>query len=374
MELVNMNKVDEKKLSVLIVDDVPKNIQLVANFLTEEGYELHFAQSGQAALKQMENKVFDLILLDIMMPGMDGLEVCRRIKENKRTQNIPVIFLTAKIDDESIANGFRAGGVDYIMKPFNPVELVARVKTHIHLRMREMELSGLNATKDTLFSVISHDLKTPFFNILGLGELLLSNFDEYEPGMIKELITNMVDASRSAHNLLDNLLNWTRIQTGKIVYKPEMFALKDIIEENINFISMQASNKEIHCSCSGDQNLMVFADINMLRTILRNLLSNAVKYTPRGGSIEIKTAIQGSEAITEVSDTGIGISPDKLRKLSEANEMVSTPGTEMEPGTGFGLILTRDFIDKNKGRMEIESSEGKGTIFRFTLPLKEVNV
>ncbi len=359
-----------EELSILIVDDVPKNIQLVAKFLTQEGYHLFFSQSGPAALKQLENRSFDLILLDIMMPGMDGFEVCRQIKDNPETRDIPVIFLTAKTDDEAIAKGFNSGGVDYIMKPLNPTELIARVKTHIRLRQREQELSGLNSTKDTLLSVISHDLKTPFFNIMGLGELLLTHFEEYDTEMIKELISNMVDASRASHNLLDNLLNWTRIQTGKIVYKPEMCNISDIIEENIAFVRIQTENKMLNCGKVGGDNLMVYADTNMLRTVLRNLLTNAIKYTPRGGKIEVRVLEEEEQAVIEVADTGIGIPPQKLSKLLTENELVSTPGTEKEPGTGFGLILTKDFIRKNKGSLQIESKEGKGTVFRFTLPVK----
>lgn len=372
MNLVSKETRAEKEgaLSILIVDDVPKNIQLVAKFLTEEGYQLHFAQSGKMALKQLENRLFDLILLDIMMPEMDGFEVCRILKEDERTRDIPVIFLTAKTDDEAIARGFNTGGVDYIMKPLNPIELSARVRTHIRLRQREKELSGLNTTKDTLLSVISHDLKTPFFNIMGLGELLITHFDEYDTEMIKELITNMVDASRTSHNLLDNLLNWTRIQTGKIVYQPEACQIGDIIRENIDFVKIQTTNKQLTCTLSGEEGLMVYADVNMLRTVLRNLISNAVKYTPRGGKIDLIVSRDENFAMVEISDSGIGIPPEKLSRLLTEDELKSTPGTEQEPGTGFGLILTKDFIRKNRGTLEIESKEGKGTTFRFSLPLQ----
>jgi len=168
------------KHSILIVDDVAKNIQLVAKFLTHEGYNLFFAQSGESAIKQIAARTFDLILLDIMMPGMDGFEVCRKIKNQDKSKDIPVIFLTAKTDDEVIVKGFDIGGVDYITKPFNPIELIARVKTHLQMRSRELELEELNNTKDTLLSVISHDLRTPFFNIMSIGELLLKNYKNYD--------------------------------------------------------------------------------------------------------------------------------------------------------------------------------------------------
>ncbi len=359
--------------SILIVDDVPKNIQLVAKFLTEENYNLFFAQSGEAALKQIQICEFDLILLDIMMPEIDGFEVCSIIKNNESTQDIPVIFLTAKSDEDTIAKGFSLGGVDYITKPFNPVELVARVKTHLQLRQREKELQNLNVTKDTLLSIISHDLKTPFFNIIGLGELLLNDFDSYDDKMKKELITNMVDSSRASHNLLDNLLNWTRIQTGKIIYDPVNANVKTIISEVIDFVSSQARNKEVNCSFKASEEITVFADNNMLQTIIRNLVTNAIKYTPRGGSVKVRATTKQDNAIIEVIDTGIGMSSEQLNELFVTKEMKSTPGTENEPGTGFGLILTKEFVEMNQGSIEVESAIGKGTIFRFNLPLvKEI--
>ena len=190
MNTINEPQEISESSSILIVDDMPKNIQLVAKFLTDEGYNLFFAQSGVAALKQVNTRPFDLILLDVMMPGMDGFEVCEKIKEIPSAHNIPVIFLTAKTDDEAIARGFSLGGVDYITKPFNPVELVARVRTHLKLRQREKQLRDLNSTKDTLLSVISHDLKTPFFNIMGLGELLLKDYDGYDDPTKKEFKKN----------------------------------------------------------------------------------------------------------------------------------------------------------------------------------------
>ena len=166
---------ENKKSSILIVDDVAKNIQLVAKFLTQEGYTLHFAQNGVSAMELVDREDFDLILLDVMMPGMDGFTVCEKLKQNPLTASIPIVFLTAKADDEAITKGFELGGVDYITKPFNPAELIARVKTHIKLEQRKQRFQELNATKDTLLSVISHDLKTPFHQIIGILYVIVNS-------------------------------------------------------------------------------------------------------------------------------------------------------------------------------------------------------
>jgi two-component system, sensor histidine kinase and response regulator len=367
-ELESSGKVN---YSILIVDDIPKNIQLVAKFLTQEGYNLFFAQSGAAALKQINSRPFDLILLDVMMPGMDGFEVCEKIRSNELTKNIPVIFLTAKTDDSAIDKGFALGGVDYITKPFNPVELVARVRTHLILRQREIELSDLNSTKDTLLSVISHDLKTPFFNIMGLGEILLKDYNTFSDDEKKEFISNIVESSRVSHSLLDNLLNWTRIQTGRIQSNPGLIELEDIVEDIMHFVSQQAQNKEVECLYQPAGKIQVYTDSNMLQTIIRNLITNAIKYTPRGGRVTISTKTEGNMAIIEVSDTGIGIPPGRLEKMFVPSRLSSTPGTENEPGTGFGLILTKEFVNLNKGSISVESTEGKGTTFRVVLPASE---
>ena len=168
-----------KDFTILIVDDVPRNIQVVANILNSKGYKLLFSQSATKAIEIVKNKNIDLILLDIMMPGMDGYEVCREIKEIPDKKDIPVIFLTAKNDIESVTKGFRAGGVDYIVKPFNNEELVARVETHLKLKdafnviqEQNKELQELNKTKDKLFSIIAHDLRNPFNAIYMMSEVL----------------------------------------------------------------------------------------------------------------------------------------------------------------------------------------------------------
>lgn len=363
-----MEKYRNENYSILIVDDVAKNIQLVAKFLTKEGYNLYFAQSGEAALKQVEQHDFDLILLDIMMPGMDGFEVCRKIKENKKNQMVPVIFITAKTDDEAIKKSFSLGGVDYITKPFNPEELLARVKTHISLQSREKELRDLNATKDTLLSIISHDLKTPFFNIMGLGEILLNSYNSFTDVEKKELLSDIIESARASHNLLDNLLSWIRMQTGRIAFQPCKCNLNMLIKGTIGLVQIQANNKEVELKYNDVPDLDVFADENMFNTILRNLLSNAIKYTAKGGTVEIIT--EGIDDMVKISvkDNGVGIPQEKIEKLFSYGNSVSTPGTNQEMGSGFGLIITNDFVTMNKGKLTVESEVGMGTTISFTLP------
>ncbi|MBN2484810.1 MAG: hybrid sensor histidine kinase/response regulator [Bacteroidales bacterium] len=363
-----MNGQEIVKYKILIVDDVAKNIQLVANFLTKAGYQINFALDGPSALEHANRDKFDLIILDIMMPGMDGFEVCRKLKENMVTTDVPVIFLTAKTDDISIARGFEAGGVDYIAKPFNPAELLARVKTHIRLRQREVELTNLNRTKDVFLSIIGHDLKTPVANIVSLGEILNNNLADISEGEKTELINDMVESGRQGLWLLENLLSWTRIQTGKIPYNPQELILHEVIEKNISFIAPVALRKSIQTQSDCDKNLKVNTDVNILNTILRNLLSNAIKFTPVDGEVWLKANKEANgEILVYVTDNGVGIDKQRLDSLFKTIGQVSTLGTQNEKGSGLGLALVNDLVNIIGARIEVESEPGIGSTFKLYL-------
>ncbi len=354
---------------ILIVDDVPKNIQLIASFLTKAGYQINFAVDGNSALEHASNESFDLILLDIMMPGIDGYEVCRMLKSNSKTKDIPIIFLTAKTDVDSIAKGFEAGGVDYITKPFNTPELLARVKIHLNLRYREMELEDLNRTKNTFLSIIGHDLKTPLANIISLGDLITGNPDITIEER-NDLINDLVDSGKQGVWLLENLLSWTRIQTGSITNVPEELEVEKIIMQNVDFVFQNAQHKGIEIITQCQDDLKIFADLNIVNTIFRNLLSNGLKFTHQGGEINIRAnRVDSDEVCIEIIDTGIGIREEKLASLFSKVGAVSTDGTQNEKGSGLGLVLVKDLIDTIQARIEVESKVGVGT--KFSLYFKE---
>ncbi len=362
-----MNKDTEgHRFKILIVDDVPKNIQLVANFLTQDGYEVNFALDGKKAIEHAGTENFDLILLDIMMPEVDGFEVCKQLKADPVTSGIPVIFLTAKTDEDSIARGFEVGGVDYIAKPFNPQELLARVKTHINLTLREQELKNLNQTKDIFLSIIGHDVKTPVANIVSLGELLMSSADTLDEAQKTDLLGDIVESGRQGIWLLENLLSWTRIQTGKMSYDPQDLMLEDIIIKNRLFIQPVADRKSILVSSKCDSGLSLFSDVNIINTILRNLLSNALKFTMTGGEIIIVgTENEEGRVVLSVEDTGLGMSNERLNKLFSGIGQDSTPGTQNEKGNGLGLSLVHDLCEMIGADIQIESKLREGTKFNI---------
>ena len=360
---------DNNRQKVLIVDDVAKNIQLVASFLEEAGYEINFALSGQSALEHIRQDDFDIVLLDIMMPEMDGFEVCAKIKGDPQTKDLPVIFLTAKTDIESITRGFSVGGVDYITKPFNKAELLARVRTHLDLRAQQKELEELNATKDKFFSIIAHDLKGPLNQLMGLSDILHAELSESKDEKLLRLAGLINDSVKSARSLLDNLLDWARSQTGTINFMPERLILRDVVEEVIELNANNALQKNVSIENAIAEHLTAFADSNMVKTILRNLIGNSIKFTPEGGNIQIDASRNHDQITVSVADNGIGIDEDGLGKLFKIGEQTHTIGNSKEKGTGLGLILSREFVELNHGKIWAESQPGQGSTFFFTLPV-----
>jgi two-component system sensor histidine kinase/response regulator len=367
-----MNKLKDKStFNILIVDDVPRNIQIVGNILRKEGYQIAFAQNGKAALERVHSDKFDLILLDIMMPEMDGFEVCEKIVNDPVTSDIPVIFLTAKADIDSTIKGFSLGAVDYITKPFNGVELLARVETHLALKRSREVLAETNAAKDKFYSIIAHDLKNPVGAFKNVSYFLNDEYDNLTDEEKREFILMMRDSSKNLVDLLENLLQWSRSQTGRINFQPDIVDISSLVQSNIDLMKMTADKKNIKLINNFDKSITIFADMNMINTVLRNLISNAIKFTPFDGSITIDYDMDDESIKVKVRDTGVGISPENIEKIFKIDSTHTTAGTQNESGTGLGLILCREFIEKHGGEMNVESEINKGSEFYFTLPIND---
>ena len=369
-----MNLTERKDLNkpiILIVDDVPKNIQVLGTILSKLECELAVAMNGQQALDTIEKIKPDLILLDVMMPILDGHEVCRRLKSSDETKDIPIIFLTAKTETEDIVTGFELGAVDYVTKPFIGNELLARVKTHLSLKITKENLKEEIATKNKFFSIISHDLRGSFGIILSLVQLIKENRDDLSPEETDELLSDIVNASKNTIDLLQNLLEWSRSQTGRIKFNPEKLSISELFSEIIAGQSEIAENKNIKLLSYVNSNKTVFADKNMILLVIRNLISNAIKFTPNGGEIDL-TADDMDEFIKiSVTDNGVGIKSDRVDSLFHIETKTSTSGTENEQGNGLGLILCKEFVERNKGDIKVESEAGRGTTVWLTLPQME---
>jgi len=244
-------------------------------------------------------------------------------------------------------------------------EILGKNKELINLNK---ELAGINATKDRFFSIIAHDLRNPFNSIIGLADIVLYNFHNYDSEKIKKSISDIKDASKQAHELLQNLLLWSRSQTGSMGFQAVGFDLNSIIIENMELLKSQANKKNIQLISSVKDNYTVSGDMNMIDTILRNLLTNAIKFTPQNGRIFIAANEMQNHHEISVKDTGVGITPENISKLFRIDIKYSTKGTEMERGSGIGLILCKEFVEKHSGKIWVESQQEKGSEFKFTLP------
>ncbi len=355
--------------NILIVDDVPANLVLLGHILKNAGYKVRPVPNGAMALKVAENEKPDLIFLDVMMPEMDGFEVCRKLKENEKLNDVPVIFISALNETSDVVKALEAGGSDYITKPFQEEEVKARAALHIKLYLQTKELIKVNAERNRFFSIIAHDLKSPFSVVLGMTQALEEVLPQLSAEEIKSFAKNIHSSATSLFRLLDNLLQWSRVQQGLIPFEPVKELLKSLIYESLDAVKEQAERKGIKIVTSVTDEVNVIADKNMLLTILRNLLSNAVKFTPKGGTITL-TAKSNHKQFTEisVSDTGIGMPATMVENLFRLDVKSNRDGTDGEPSTGLGLVLCKDFVEKNGGKMWVESKEGEGSVFSFTVP------
>ena len=329
---------------IMIVDDTEQNIQLLGQALAKEGYEIIVATNGAEAIKTLEHITPDLILLDVMMPQMDGFEACSIIKKNEKTKNIPIIFLTARVETEDIVKGFELGAVDYIAKPFNLMELYTRVKNHLELKKRD------NDNKE-LIHILAHDLATPFNAIISLTEILDLFNDVNE---LKTLIGQLNTTARNAKDLIDLVRKMRSLEEGKI--ELAHCNLTELIRQAVELLKDKLKAKNISVNMSADEKVEVLADkISLLNSVLLNLLTNAIKFSYPASEINICVEKQNNKVRFSITDTGIGMPESLLEKLFEMNRTTSRPGTQNEKGTGFGMPLIKKFILAYGAEINIKS-------------------
>ncbi len=528
--LESLNTPDSQHQTILIVDDNPANLGVIVDYLESFGFKVLVARRGETGIEKAQFAHPDLILLDVMMPGINGFETCRRLKAIETTKAIPVIIMTALTDTEHKIEGFQAGALDYITKPFQREEVLARVQTHLNLRdlqknleekhfrlqqemaereraealLRKLEkaiettevgvtitdvagqieyinpadakmhgytvaevmgqfssifapageqkdtppsehgndmntfiqwkrervnirkdgatfpavlisnpildksgqpigkvticeditdlkqaeaalldahktlqeqnvqLQKLNASKDKFFSIISHDLRSPFSTLLGLTEFVVTNFDKYDRDKLKQHIHILRSSAERLYALLENLLTWARLQRGAMQCEPVEFDLFGTFQENMAIFVPKADEKEITLNNEIQKNMLVYADPRMVDTVVRNLISNALKFTESGGIITISATPQEQQVEVRVTDTGRGMDEKGMAKLFRIDAHYTRVGTDGEQGTGLGLILCQELVEQNGGKIWVESEVDKGTTFRFTIPKQQL--
>jgi len=234
----------------------------------------------------------------------------------------------------------------------------------------ENKLRELIAVKDTFFNILAHDLRNPFHAILGFSEMLHNDYESLSEVERKQYISNIFQSAGNTYKLITNLLDWSRLQTGRMEFQPEPIRLEEIIREEMEIAEGTAKNKRIHFDLNIDAGLVVLADLNMLQSIIRNILSNAIKFSYPGGGVQIQAKLASSKKILiSISDKGVGMSADQVGFLFRLDRKMTNKGTENEEGTGIGLILTKEFVDRNNGNIWLDSNPGFGSTVYFTLPV-----
>jgi two-component system sensor histidine kinase/response regulator len=371
------SKINRSDYKILIVDDVVSNVLLLKILLTNEKFQVCTANCGNMCIEQAKAEKPDLILLDVMMPDISGFDTAVILKKDPTTADIPIIFLTALNNPSDLVHGFQVGANDFLTKPFNKEELVVRVMHQITLvaakrliQQQNEELRATIANRDKMYSVIAHDLRSPMASIRMVLNLVVTAMS---PDMIGPELFELLDKankeSEEVHDLLDNLLKWTKSQTGRLNVVLQDFDLNDVIPGVVEIFEMIATTKKIKLTYEGTNTpLVVRADNDMLKTIVRNFMSNAIKFSPEGGNIEIRMSTQDGFAKVSVHDHGVGIEPERIDSIFHKGE--TTYGTGGEEGSGLGLQLCADFARKNGGDVMVESVLGEGSTFSVLVPLK----
>ena len=371
-------KINRSDYKVLIVDDVVSNVLLLKILLTNEKFQVCTASNGKDCIEISRKEHPDLILLDVMMPDLNGFDTALILKKGEDTKDIPIIFLTALNTPQDLVHGFQVGASDFLTKPFNKEELVMRVTQQISLvaakRIIEQQNQELRATlnnRDKMYSVIAHDLRSPMASIRMVLNLVVASAS---PETVGEEIYNLLDQanreSEEVHDLLDNLLKWTKSQTGRLNVVKQELELNDIIPGVVEIFDTIAATKHIKLELKSESDsLKVEADNDMLKTVVRNFLSNAIKFSPADSTIEIAMTKENEFAKVSVRDHGVGIASDRLDSIFHKGE--TTYGTGGEEGSGLGLQLCQDFARKNGGDCTVESVEGQGSTFSVLIPLKQ---
>jgi two-component system, sensor histidine kinase and response regulator len=354
---------------ILVVDDQPANVQIVGAVLGKLGHEIIPASDGATALKRVALRMPDLILLDLLMPGMNGFEVCLQLKLNPEWKEIPVIFLSAADDKDMIVRALNAGGVDYITKPFNQAELISRVRTQLALKTARDQLKQLAEDKDELLGILAHDLKNFLGGISMSADLMSGQIKMFNDERLTQLTDNMVRSSALAMAFVKEFLANSATDHG-IALKPAAVNLTEIAAAAVGQYQEAARRKKIKIQTDFPaEAILVLADIFALDQVLDNLISNALKFSPPDKQIFVSVRPAANRAECVIRDEGPGFTADDKEKMFRRYARLSARPTGGEPSTGLGLSIVRKLVQAMDGELSCESVPGNGAAFTVRLPL-----
>jgi signal transduction histidine kinase len=349
--------------NILVVDDTRTSLRLLVDILGGQGYTVRPATSGLIALGAIQQELPDLILLDIMMPDMDGFAVCRAIKASERSRHIPVIFITALDVISHKIRAFAEGGVDYITKPFQEEEIVARVATHLALRQMQQQLHEQVVELEAFAQSVAHDIKGPLSLIAGYADLLTEGFETLEPNQLRQSLENIQRASHKAVKIVDALLLLSNVRKAAVVVEPlDMAAILAEVQQRLSGMMVEYQGRLM----APDLWPVALGYAPWIETVWTNYLSNGLKYGGRPPLLELGATPQTDSMIRFwVRDNGPGLRPEEQARLfNEFTRLDQTSGM----GHGLGLSIVKRIIDKLGGQTGVESEPGQGSTFYFTLP------
>jgi signal transduction histidine kinase len=377
---------EERKAKILIVEDESIVAFDLKRMLLNLNYDvLDIVSSGEKAIKQAAADKPDLIIMDVMLNGpITGVEAAARIKG---IMNVPIIYLTAYADTETLKSAKVTEPYGYILKPFEEKVLLSTIEMAIYknkmeekliasekkYRLLAKELEDLNEKKDQFYRIISFNLRDPLDSVIGFSEILKNEYKELSPEDIELYISSLHFSSKQIYSLLNNLIQFSRIQIKDIDFNPQNIYLHKIVEENISLLKSIMDKKLLKIVNYVNKEVLVYADQNMLNSIFLNILTNAIKYSDTNGIIEVSANRDDGFIKICVEDKGIGMDDESLGKLFVLDVKKITQGTSNEMGTGLGLLLTKEFVEKNEGKIEVKSEINKGTSIIFTLPVAKTN-
>jgi len=375
------------KQTILIVDDESINIKLVKAYLLKEGYHFITASDGEEALAVVNDTIPDLILLDVMMPGIDGFEVCRRLKSKKRFQKIPIIMVTALTETEHKVKAMEVGADDFISKPLDRIELLIRAKSLLRIKsyhddlqrsyheisQKNDRLKELEKVKEGLIHMVIHDLNNFFMAISGNLELM-SIENEQTPAKMKKYISNCLNSSCEIEGMIRGLLDIHKMEEGKLVLVKKEINLEALVKKTLAPLEQIATKNKINLTFSnGSQETLVSVDPGLIKRVMANLLSNALRHTPSGGEVgvEINPDPKNGSIWLSVNNTGNGLAPEYHEAIFEKFEQVNLKEKGVCRGTaGLGLSFCKMAVEAHQGKIWVESQgEGKGCTFKVALPI-----
>ena len=389
------------KKAIICVDDEDIILEALKDQLStffEHHYHIETATTAEEGLEIYHELIergieVPVVISDYLMPGIRGDEFLIKIHDiNPGTLKI---LLTGHANLEGVTNAINNANLyRFIPKPWDRDDLILTVREAVRTFIQELEirqknvelqainenleklveertreLAEVNATKDKFFSIIAHDLRNSFCSLLGFSEVLINNFDSFPDDEKMSMLVTIREVSEQTYKLLQNLLEWARMQTGKIQFKPEAFKIQDCIEEECALQKHIAKQKDIELIVNDKTESFALADRNMVAMIIRNLISNAIKFTNPNGVIQVRQKTEEKLIFITIEDNGIGISEENIQKIFSFNEYFNTIGTNNERGTGLGLILCKEFVTLNGGDITIISANGEGTKITFSIPL-----